>query len=77
MPLEMTVCVSVQVSHEVDELYAKFQQRDLQFAELSKNLATIEQQESKLRMDSAADVEAVRQQINEMRQSLSNSRTDG
>lgn len=67
---------AVQVAHEVTELHAKFQQRDIEYANLSKNVERIEQQESKLRQDSAADVQAVRQQINEMRQSLSNSRND-
>ena len=58
------------------ELHAKFQQRDIEYANIGKNLERIEQQESKLRQDSAADVQAVRQQINEMRLSLSNSRND-
>lgn len=58
------------------ELHAKFQQRDEEYASIGKNLERIEQQESKLRQDSAADVQAVRQQINEMRLSLNNSRND-
>jgi archaellum component FlaC len=71
----MLACLwCVQVTQEVNELYAKFKQRDAEYANLAKNLQHLEQEETKLRQDSAADVQAVRQQINEMRQSLSSSR---
>jgi septal ring factor EnvC (AmiA/AmiB activator) len=66
--------VRVQFADEVSQLHAKLQRRDIEFANMSKNLERIEQQESKLRADSAADVQSVRQQINEMRQALNDSR---
>lgn len=63
----------VQLSQEVSELHAKMRQRDNEYSSLAKQLADLESQEASLRAASAADTQAVRKQIAELRDALTGS----
>lgn len=63
----------MQLSQEVSQLYAKLVQRDIEYSTLAKQLADLENQEASLRAASAADTQAVRKQIAEMRDALKES----
>lgn len=60
----------VQLSQEVSQLHAKLVQRDIEYGTLAKQLAELENQEASLRAARAADTQAVRKQIAEMRNAL-------
>ena len=63
----------VQLSQEVSQLHEKLVQRDIEFNTLAKHLSELEKQEASVRATSVADTQAVRRQIAEMRNALSES----